>query len=147
MSKRTCIVGILLTLIVALPAMAKPDGGGGGGGLKFHHWNWRAFHGKGTAMVTNTNTNGCDWIEVEGHRMRMAGRRRDKGRDVWEAGSFKGNHTVSGKVKFKGKVYTFKIPRSPQVVYNINFYSGGAKPTGGPKPTGGGGAKKGGGNN
>tara|TARA_Y100000310_G_scaffold305651_1_gene346043 strand:+ start:78 stop:965 length:888 start_codon:yes stop_codon:yes gene_type:complete len=109
---------------------------GGRTKYKFHHWNWNAWRiGAGTAMVSTKSTNGCEWVEVAGHRMAMAGRRRDDGRDVWTAGSFKGNKTLSGRVKFKGKVYTFKIPRRPDVVYSINFW-GSKKPTSKPTSSG-----------
>jgi hypothetical protein len=114
--------------------------------LELHHWNWKAFHGSGTAMVTSTSTNGAEWIEINGHRMAQAGRRRDKGRDVWTAGSFKGNSTLFGRIMFRGKIYTFKIPRTGGVVYGINLHGGGessSKPTNKPtsKPSGGAGSK------
>jgi hypothetical protein len=90
--------------------------------LELHHWNWKAFHGSGTAMVTSTSTNGAEWIEINGHRMAQAGRRRDKGRDVWTAGSFKGTGAVHGRIMIRGKIYTFTIPRTGGVVYAIKFH-------------------------
>jgi hypothetical protein len=119
-----------------------PENYGTRTGLEMHHWNWRAFHGSGTAMVTSTSTNGAEWIEVGGHRMTQAGRRRDKGRDVWTAGSFKGTGAVHGRIMIRGKIYTFTIPRTGGVVYAINLHGsskhGSGKPTNKPtsKPSG-----------
>jgi hypothetical protein len=104
--------------------------------LKMHHFNWRAWHGRGTAMVMayDGSTNGAEWVEVSGHRMAKHGS-KDKGRDVWTMGSLKGTGAVHGRIMLKGKIYTFTIPRG-HVIYEINLYGGGgssSKPTN--KPT------------
>ncbi len=115
--------------------------------LKMHHWNWRAFHGRGVAMVMayGGSTNGAEWVEVSGHRMAKHGS-KDKGRDVWRMGSLKGTGAVHGRIMLKGKIYTFTIPRTGGVVDQINLYGGGgssSKPTNKPtsKPSGGAGSK------
>ena len=109
---------------------------GGRTTLELHHWNWNAWRiGASTAMVASSSTNGAEWIEINGHRMAMSGRRRDDGRDVWTAGSFKGNKPLTGRIKLRGKIYTFTIPRGGGVVMSINLWVGGGsgKPT--KKPT------------
>jgi hypothetical protein len=113
-----------------------PENYGGRSDLKFHHWNWNARRiGKAYAMVTWPNTNGAEWVEVGGHRMEKYGS-QDDGRDVWTMGSLKQSGTLVGRIKFRGKIYTFKIPRGQQIVRDINFFGSG-KPTSKPtnKPT------------
>ena len=120
---------------------------GGRTDLKMHHWNWRAWHGRGVAMVMayDGSTNGAEWVEVSGHRMAKHGS-TDKGRDIWTMGTLKGTGAVHGRIMLKGKIYTFTIPRTGGIVDAINLWGGGgssSKPTNKPtsKPSGAAGSK------
>jgi len=50
---------------------------------QYHHWNTKAWHGQGSALVMCSNvTNGMKWCKINGHSLLKHGS-ADKGRDVW----------------------------------------------------------------